>query len=81
MKKRLSPTLAQVIRAVKKVKAIKRQIGPTTRLAELGMESIDLAEVTIILEQAMGGELQSLGTGTLSTIEDLIRLEFEKSNG
>jgi hypothetical protein len=77
LKARRHPTLAQAVQAVQRVKKLKKAPAASERLsADLGMQSMDFAEITIHLEALMGSELLSLGKGAIETVQDLTRLEF-----
>jgi acyl carrier protein len=45
-----------------------------TRLEELGMSSLDFAELLAALEEAAGGEIDMSSVAGLETVEDLVRL-------
>lgn len=71
-------TVEDAISAVREVLRNKEQsgieIGAETMLRDLFFDSLDLAEVFIILEDKTGGELYPLKSGSLETVSDFARL-------
>jgi len=51
------------------------RVAPTDRLDDLGLDSVDVAECLILLELAVGAELDLGAVGPVERVEDLTRLE------
>lgn len=57
------------------------KIHPDTRLSDLMLESLDIAEILVILEEKVGDELNASAIYRLSTVRDLIELNRRESQG
>jgi acyl carrier protein len=67
-----------VVAAVNEVLGIKRQqfepVGASTRLLDLQLDSLDVAELFMALEDHLGCELDPQSARSLETVGDLARL-------
>jgi acyl carrier protein len=71
-------TTDDAVRAVRRVLANKgepaTEVGVDSLLRDLGLDSLDLAEVLILLEDVVRGELEPASAGRLERVGDLSRL-------
>jgi acyl carrier protein len=72
-------TLEQVVEAIRSVAGAKREIPGAVRsdtvLEELGLSSLEVAEVIVALEERIGGELDTDSAADAVTVGDLVRLK------
>lgn len=71
-------TLDQAIQAVNSVLAKSRRDAPVataeTTMEELGLTSLDIAEVVVALEDLIGGELDTVNAPDVTRVGDLVNL-------
>jgi acyl carrier protein len=71
-------TLDQALEAVNSVLAKSRRNAPVataeTTMEELGLTSLDIAEVVVALEDLIGGELDTANAADVNRVGDLVLL-------
>ncbi len=71
-------TLEQAVDAINDVLRERREgwtpVDADARLVELGLDSFDIAELFIVLEEAAGRQLDPTSAGALERVSDLVNL-------